>query len=1766
MDNKETPYDQILIFDTSSINNLTGNEIYFYSNYDASTYNEGNLCQLHEEHINDSSSTSPILDIKNENDKNKKIILNQNRDEGEVKRNKLCKLMRKSQGHVNNYFISENTNKQYTYEEREKFVFEHEFEKVNNVYNVEEIMKIINNLNSIRKEIETAIYKKMEKKYKDFIFNTSKIKDIENYISNIKDLLVENINELKMLQDKKYKESLNIIDLVTKKKKSQKINLIILIIYIISIYDKLIFKNILKRDYEYATVIYYELFSFINNNVTLLHNIKCICNLKEKMFSEYFNRLKQKNQANFVEFLFADNSKKNLETQLEKSFKIYYLLFKSKPFNFIENLLAYVYQCFQKISKQVIFSFVIVSERRDREQEMETKKKREKSEQREEKREPLKEEHIEEVKYSQKGEKQTEESLFLPNDNRIIIENNEYIQTLLPHKNADLNKHVVDYTGNMKITDTEQHHMENLESPLFSTKVSINDMLINTYENSYDLNKEKKKDKTSLSDTNKTTGTYENRENQLQEDNFLFIPLNELVQKLKEKDSLISLLKIYEIVIDILNKYNFIIIYLLNCHKNYVLKFLSKEDAKESRQHKQKKKKDFLIDHVNELCVDRNNKKKFQQKSMHIDKNKCKGTGKMEGNNPEGKKAEEVHSEDKKSEGGLLEDKTINDDHDDNLSLQKLFDICKNKKDRSIFSKFYEIKECYDLPIITYFMKNLNEENFTSSENCLNIKEKVETYLRDKSSKYEQCEEYIKFARGNAKKLINAKSKFIKNIEKVIKTIIEHIRFENFSFNDLFTYIVITIMFCVNSFLFENNCSNNLIYNLTKDELRREEPKGKDDNERCEQFEEEKIANMEDKKYVNDKENKNLNDKLDIRHGLHVNQEEEKLLEVEAEYPMMVQRRKKGKAHPRVNLNFNEKVKKESATKLIVHNGVNPGGVINNNVINGGKSEERLHINSYVTNKERDDKCQQQNDKHKLNVEDICKEYFLKKYKEVKTFGKEEKIHYFQNLLKNNIIYEEIERKVKNNFSNFFYQNSKKLNDIINKDSWSRVPVKINHCLFKKRLHFFNIISFYKKEFNAYLNIPFSQNPLINFNFKKLEEELYSDKDLSEPEDLHMSSYLGKKKKIKKSNFTPITLIASCDMKEMEKNTYNHCDSEICKKSNVNKTKNKVYRFENFEIVNFDLVVSNSSIMLTSILHNYFTIKELLPNIKEEINDYIFKIIDIYIYILCFYFLKRETIEELVIDLRRCSSRLGINKTFFIIKKREKYMQLYNFLIFYNKEIIKYSDKYHFLYVDKSLPNSSQTKYNVGNFNNNLKDKNNPHFLLRNFHKIYSSVSLNGLSEKIISVESLYSLIWKLKENVINTGDVSKMEEENEKNDTIKHRQIKNTVNSKAYIKQQSGISTKTCSGKQGNEEDIFLMFLDQKLRIVDELRILTYCDSLYEIIDSNNYINEISNLINVAYGNKKDKTELILDDDSNIKKNDLRKNLNQYIDLYINILNDAKRKLLFCCESVASIVIHYLLWNLINYIFNLNNIEIIHKIESAIMPIITCKNKKQKNYATYISEKVHKNLVTNSCHVGTMGKEIKEISQKKANNNLVQPNSISKGLRTNLVSNDKVISNEMNSYDGENDDDDTSSYLINTLKFYFSKISNLIIQNIINLENEIEQYEKNNNNIQNTIYMSFYKDLKNCNSKRYEFYYIFLSKGTTYYDQYLDLHFCNVEELDRLIKSSNYDFFQFKHIHSIILKYEHFKMVPNRYADRYEIDICRSMDGKIKSRLVSGE
>lgn len=157
---------------------------------------------------------------------------------------------KKSKGEHDICFFSDHLKNGNHLEDKVKFVFSQELNKVNDIFNVEEIMKIINNLNSIRIEIETTIYKKLEKKYKNFLLSTVKIKDIDSDITNMKNHLSNNLNEIKCLQEKKYKEKLHIIDLISKKNLYKQINLILLIIFIISYYDILLFKKYFKKKFR----------------------------------------------------------------------------------------------------------------------------------------------------------------------------------------------------------------------------------------------------------------------------------------------------------------------------------------------------------------------------------------------------------------------------------------------------------------------------------------------------------------------------------------------------------------------------------------------------------------------------------------------------------------------------------------------------------------------------------------------------------------------------------------------------------------------------------------------------------------------------------------------------------------------------------------------------------------------------------------------------------------------------------------------------------------------------------------------------------------------------------------------------------------------------------------------------------------------------------------------------------------------------------------------------------------------------------------------------------------------------------------------------------------------------------------------------------------------------------------------------------------------------------------------------------------------------
>ncbi|CRG98360.1 conserved Plasmodium protein, unknown function [Plasmodium relictum] len=1690
MENKEIKNDEVLFFDTnSSINNLTGDEIYFYSNDDTIIYKNNNSHKLQK-----GTSVNNNLNALEKKDETVKKINEYN--EKEFYKKKISNLNKNSDGEINCYF-SENVNKKQIFEEREKFVFEHEFNKISDIYNTEEIMKIINNLNSIRKEIETVIYKKLEKKYINFLVSTVKIKNIENYITNIKDLLSENMSELKILQKNKYKESLDIIHLFKKKKRSKKINLVILIIYVIYIYDKLIFKNILKRDYEYSSVVFYELLNFLNDNILLLNNINCVCNLKEKMFSTYFNRLKQNNQTNFVDFLFSNNSKKNLETQLEKSIKIYYLLSKSKSYNFIDNFLAYVYQCFQKISKQIIFSFIIVNKKKEKEKKKINNDKNE-------------------ISFFYKNDSNIKENIdYLENffhekdkemvNNFIKVQkkvNNSLNEKLLKentnNKNLSISKHFTEKIPNYENIDMT-YSTSNFDNIFFSINDNINESHIFINENS-DNNLSKEKKKGVSTNINKRNENFENEINQFQEDNFLFIPLNELVQKLKEKDSLVSLIKIYEIVFDILNKYDFMIIYLLNCSNNIGSNEVLLEETNDSIIHKEKIEKILSDDHnkssiyhskndQDDICFNKNIKKNY--------------------NNLYDKKIE--------NEKYSSENLKTKNSHDA-FSFYDIYSYCKSKNSYSNDSKLYEANNYANSFITTFFLKDFNIENCSFSENCLKIKKKIENYLKDKSMKYNHCNEFLNFTLDNADKLLNSKEKFLKNIEKVIKTIIENMQFHNFSFNYIFGFIVITIIFCFNSFLFKFNCSNNKIYKLKKTKYYGTEKK---ENQSEHKKNIKKKSNILEKKESSENYIYKKNDKI-----FNFNTREEK--KKNEENIDLTQDKTEKKTELCLNSKDKEKMTKKYKKNLTSNIEILESKQENKNNETKNEKEklEKENINTNIIDNQLNIK-DNENNKNKGYISNIGKKFeecYNDEFVGIDNFKKE---NMFLSELKNDIIFEEMEKKIKNYFSKYFYINIKKLNDVINKDNWMRIPIRINYHIFNKKFNFFKVISFYKKTFYDFLNKPFSENPLKNFNFKNLEDELCFDKDLNECVNYNTKSKSDVKLVDELNN---VTLDSVSDIENM----YDNYDDEKCEESNLNKEKNEL---NNFEIVNFDTILSNSSNVLASILQNYFILKELLYNLKEEINEYIFRIIDFYLYIICSFFMKRKNIEELIIDLKKYSDKLSINNIFFIIKKQEKYKGLYNFLIFHNEEIKKNIDKYNFLRFNKNESKCSQAKYDLINFNNTA-DNSSQFFYLNNFCKIHSSTSLYALSEKIISIESLFCLISKLKEEIIKKYDNLKKKEcekkyndNDNKNDDIKS---KNGINIE-HLKEKN---------KKKDEKSIFLNFLDKKLSIIDELRILIYCDSLYDIIESNNYINEILKIINEIYSEEnKNKTGI---NDLNTKKKDLKKKLDQYMNLYLNILNDTKRKIMFCCEGVLSIVIHYLLWNLINYIFNLNNIEIVYKIKRELMPVI---NKNHENNKTRTNEINH-------------NQKSSYISRKKEPEEKLQKNSSVILLNKCNKKNSKVkIIKTANEFDDYNEED--KGYLMPILKSYFYKISNVINQNINNLEKEIEQNVNNDIKMKNNIYTNFYKDLKNPHNKNYQYYYIFLSKGVSYFEHYLDLHFYNLDKVENLIRSYNSDFYQYKHIHSIILKYHYFKKLPESYIVNFEKDILKRIQNKIKSQSM---
>ncbi|KJP89290.1 hypothetical protein AK88_00952 [Plasmodium fragile] len=1781
----ENPNDQSLMFDTSnSINHLTGNEFYFYSNDDAGVYRKKTRSesQFREENTSERDETPPVTtnDINVRGDKVKSL----KKKEKESGRHKAHREIKKQQGDTNDYFYTDRINMQHTYQEREIFVFEQEIDKVHNVYDGEEIMKIINKLNSIRKEIETVIYKKLETKYIEFLNMSNKIKDIEVFLSNIKNLVAENTSELKFLQDKKYKESLNIVNLVTKKKKFQKINLTILTIYIIHIYDKLIFKNILKKDYEYASLTYFELAKFLNTHGKLLHHLNCIHHLKQKNLVDYFNRLKQKNQTNFVEFLFANNGNKNLQAQLEKSFKIYFFLFKKKNSNFIENLLAHVYQCFRKISKQVIFSFVIVNKKggKSRANKIEGKQKRnyrDAPEKLVQNSEHLKGEYMDNSKAQYLDE---EKNSFCSEDKPKKSQHCEL-------KTSGLHEQGINYAP--PFYNTSVHHVLNERIPNHGKNIAhhghynqnegtsqgvpnntdnINDVISYTYENVKDLKTGSNKDtlNNSMSNENNPKDKVQIDINQLQEeDNFLFIPLNELVQKLNEKGCFLSLVKIYEITFDVLNKYDSIIIYLLNYTQN-------KESSGGAKGTK-----------MDNISLNGNNKNHTECAASDFSKHHTDEGSAVPGRDSPGRndKLQSDHSEHdelQKDDSAIEKRHTLDDsnwegnspqggDHPDNFSFYDLFNEYRSEKRFSAFSKFYQISDGNSSSTqITDFVKNIDIENCPFAEYSQKIKEKIESYLKGRSIHYDHSEAFLYFALDNANKLLSAKNKFLRNVEKALKTIIEHMKFENFGFHYIFRFVVVTIMFCLNAFLFERNSSNSRIYHwgvknprvvIPKEAHHEKEVQNRDVSESQQEGQQNgnpPILCKEEQSH----------DYVREHHQTHLETEARQVInKSEWELPTYPGAHKLG-----------SKMKCTKFSKI-------------EKTQNGQSSTEEIHARaSHIVYNKSSEKSQPERQNYQPDVEQICREYFLNESAPFRFAQQEKRTQFFYELLKSSPIFEEMENKIKNNFPHFFYLNGKKLNDAINKDNWVRIPASINQCIFKKKFHFFDVISLYKKTFYNFLNVPFSENPLISFNFKRLEEQLCSETDIP-PEHTNAQgneNSISSKLSNHARNYTSWSKSTTLDSdpSKVKKKTNDPDSDEMSQEVYLNKTNKMVNKKEIFHIINFDMVLSNSSSMLICVLQHYLMLEELLPNLKDEIKQYMLKVIDFYMYILCCYFMKRETMEELLIDLKKYNDRLGINNLFFILKKQEKYKHLYNFLIFYTAEIRNNSDNYYFLDAHKNSHHPFQNKYNVTNCSN-VTDSFCPPLSLNNFCKIYSSTCHYAIAEKIISIESLYCLLSKLKEEIMSSGGMPREEKTGQVDTFSGCIHVPN-----GEPNQKNTHHSSTMGNHRTDAEWASLRpFLEQKLHIIDELRILVYCDSLYELVDSSNYISEVVKLVNDAcnsLGGGRNATDVY-----NIEtKKDLRTSLqtnfqthmNQFMNLYINILNDAKRKLTFCCDGVVSVVVHYLLWNLINYIFNLNNIEIVHQIRTDVLPVVSPCNKNNPA-GTLSAPRSSSQRRTNQrvpIHgVDPKGREEFMVNQKEEENALSRRKD-AKLAGANLVSNNKSdireaitqkkSDNSTNSSNSANFLGDAPQHVVNTLKKFFSKISESIIQHITNLEREIEEYlsqSENDNSpicdVRNSAYMNLYKELKNVHSERHKFYYIFLANGINYYDQYVDLHLCNFTKLDQLVKCANADFFQYKHVHSVILKYHYSKLVPESYVTQYEMSVLKEIQSKIKSRIV---
>ncbi|KNG77728.1 hypothetical protein PFMG_03929 [Plasmodium falciparum IGH-CR14] len=1815
-DNDEVPNDEITFFDiNNSINHLTGKEFYFYSNNDVFIYKQNNP----HEFLKDKSSIrikdpacSSIQDIKcndesdtsEESDENDAININNsinindhidtnnpidiidpintnnpidindehkycklidykhkynnnsinnmnnlintcgkgnitNRDTNNFKNNKHINKHvyknKKSKGEHDICFFSDHLKNGNHLEDKVKFVFSQELNKVNDIFNVEEIMKIINNLNSIRIEIETTIYKKLEKKYKNFLLSTVKIKDIDSDITNMKNHLSNNLNEIKCLQEKKYKEKLHIIDLISKKNLYKQINLILLIIFIISYYDILLFKNILKKNFEFSSIAFYQLYQFINHNHKLLQHIKCVNNLKHKMFSIYFNRIKENNETNFVHFLFSDDSKKtnqiNINELLTTLLKIYYLLFKIKPFNFIDNSLVYMYQFFQQISKQIVFSCFMRNMETQQEDTLHkiaedaliknqinskcknkinntldhfNKIHQKKRNNQNLYNSPYQNKNVDEIKNKNVDALQNHNKDILQCQNKDILQcqniyhnlqDKSFCQDQDNHKVSQAEK----FQQNFLSYKTEQsEELIDQDISIYDKTNLTHNMIYLKYDQIDENIKNKNKNKNYGSNNNNNINDrdiYKNNHSTNQQndaDNFLFIPLNELVPKLNDTSSLLSLIKIYEILFDVFNKYDYIIIYLLNY-------YLQKNNDISKYQTENKTK----FDHLEKTNLTLYNKI-YQYNNDNVQ------TINMYTDKLTNETYQEITTTKQLSQNYNIynEDIHIQNNVTNNLdesNYSQFYNIDNNQ------SNIFYIPNTYNSHVLTYFLKKDTMENQTYDQKCTSIKNKIELYLKEKSISYIYSQEYIYFTLQNALHLIYVKKKFLKNMEKVIKTIIENIQFNNFNFNHLCSYIFLTIIYCLHSYLFKYNSSNDQIYYLTKSL----------------------------------KENKNINVYVNLKDNINVFVNPKDNINV--------------CANPKENINVYVNPKDN------INVCANPKDNINVN--------EKIHVNI------------KKNDyKYSCNtLYNEQKNVYIEEHIRTSIF---EDPNLLKDILQNHDIFLDVEKKLKKSyFPTFYYLNIKTLNDMINRDHWLRIPNKINNKIcnnnFNFTFNFNNILTFYKNEFHDFLNVPFSPNPLKKFNFENIRQYLCFDQHTQKYDD-----------DIPNINVTNKSFdISICDDKNVKKEdfySYNISCSKVDKKKNISET-------PYFNIVNFESITSNSSNLLTCIIQDYFILQNLVHNLKEDIHKYIFKSIDMYIYIICYYFMKRSNIQELLINVKQNKEKLNINNILFIIKKQEKYTELCKFLQHYNDEIKKNEEHYNFLYVNSNINTSfpSSSKNNITHDSNIMNDKNYLSiYPLSNCSKIFSFTSLYALSEKIIALESIFCVLINMKEEIIKLNEDSKDKKQDRDKDKDKHKH-KHKHNSNIHVQkcelQYNKIGTFPTDNTGGNYDDdnyymlkqnnhcnnknkiycnkptndviyTFQTFLDKKLNMINEIRILTYCDSLYNIIDSENYVNEILRIINESYNStnnvdeyknkyKNNKINLLSNDNLNKKTENLKKNLDEYVNLYINILNDSKRKLMFCCEGILSIVIHYLLWNLINYIFNVNNIEIIQKIKSDYFPVTENINTNNNNNNNNNNNKNNNNKNNNNKN-----------NNNNNNNNNYHHNNIFKSSKkdnyNNLLNNNqdmmKSQDNHFHNHDNKN--------LVSTLRYHFEKISNCIKKNIINLENEIDDQINNNINIHNSIYYKFYKDLKNPENPLYQYYYIYLSKGNTFFDQYIDLHFYNLQKLDNFVKNYNSDIYQYKHVQSIISKYNTYKKItPESFAAHFEAHTLKKIQNYLK-------